>query len=292
MVSRHSDEPASAYLAEALEDLRDAASDFRSQASVDDAQSLMERVVVPLDREPMAGFLGTAVPPSDFDAWWLALNGGRSPGSESRSIPWPADLSERVGLQVDFCRKVARGDKPIVDTARRFFREGTTTSYLIMIAAMAPKLVEPMVRDIEKLTRRRVLPAAFAQAMRVRPRTTDAELDQMLHEACELFASPVPAERQRALERLWDAWERARTLHGDMKQSVKRLLDEATSVPAFREVIEQDAGALTNAGNEFYIRHKGTAQTLLDRTAETDYLFMRLHNLLMLVLGTSVRNAG
>jgi len=72
-----------------------------------------------------------------------------------------------------------------------------------------------------------------------------------------------------------------------MKPSVKKLLDDGTSVPALRALIEADAKALTDAGNEFYIRHKGTAQTQLERPEETDYLFMRLHTLLMLTMRAS-----
>jgi hypothetical protein len=180
---------------------------------------------------------------------------------------------------------VSTGKRRVHETVITFYREGSSNSYPVMVGSMWSKLVEPMSRDIVTLTRRRVLPAASVEALRVRPASTDPELDQMLQEACTLFASPVPAERERALERLWDAWERAKTLHGDKKQSVKKLLDEATSDPSFRQLIEDDAKALTDAGNVFYIRHKETSQTKLLRPEETDYLFMRLHTLLMLVLG-------
>jgi hypothetical protein len=277
--------PASAYLSHALEDLRSAVADFRREAAVDNGQSLMARVMAPLDREPMAGFLRSVLPSSDFDAWWLAANDGHLFTSGSRSIEWPAELSERVGLQLDLCRKISTGAQSIHEVVFKAYRVGGSKSYIVMVQSMASKLIEPMARDIETLARRRVLPTASAQALRARPQSPDAELDQMLEEACVLFASPVPSERQRALERLWDAWERAKTLHGDMKQSVKKLLDDATTEPKFRELIEEDADALTKAGNAFYIRHKGTAQTKLPRPEETDYLFMRLHTLLVLVLG-------
>jgi hypothetical protein len=234
----------------------------------------------------MAGFLRAVLPSSDFDAWWLELN-GRLFTSGGRSIPWPTDMGARVALQLDLCRKISTEAHSIHDVVFKFYREGSSRSYIVMVHAMASKLIEPMARDIEKLAHRRVLPTASAQALRLRPTSRDPELDQMLQEACELFASPVPAERQRALEHLWDAWERAKTLHGEMKQSVKKLLDDATSEPEFRQLIEQDADALTKAGNAFYIRHKGTAQTRLARAEETDYLFMRLHTLLTLVMTTA-----
>ena len=283
----NADRPASSFLADALEDLRAAVSDFREGASVDNGQSLMARVIDPLNTEPMASFLKSVLPLSDFNVWWLASNGGRDFSSGSRSISWPVDLSERVGLQLDFCRQISTGAFPIHNALIKFYREGSSNSYMMMIRSMASKLIEPMVRDVEKLTRRRPLPAAASQSLRMRPTSTDPELDSMLKEACQLFASPAPTERQRALERLWDAWERAKTLYGDKKQSVARLLDETTSEPTFRALLEEDALALTDAGNAFYIRHKETSQTKLPRAEETDYLFMRLYTLMVLLLGSA-----
>ena len=279
----NADRPASSFLAEALEDLHAAVSDFRGGASVDNCQSMMARVIDPLNTEPMASFLKSVLPLSDFSAW-RASNGGRDFSSGSRSISWPVDLIERIGLQLDFCRQLSTGAFSIHEALTKFYREGSSTSYMIMIRSMSSKLIEPMVRDIEKLTRRRPLSAAASQSLRMRPASTDPELDSMLQEACQLFASPVPTERQRALERLWDAWERAKTLYGDKKQSVAKLLDETTSDPSFRALLEQDALALTDAGNAFYIRHKETSQTRLLRAEEADYLFMRLHTLMVLLL--------
>lgn len=57
--------------------------------------------------------------------------------------------------------------------------------------------------------------------------TGDAELDKMLQAAREKFLNRALDVRREALEKLWDAWERLKTLEPakDKKPSVKALLD-------------------------------------------------------------------
>jgi len=117
-------------------------------------------------------------------------------------------------------------------------------------------------------------------------RTGDAALDELLEAARAKFLNPDPTVRREALEKLWDAWERTKTLDSpdDKRASVTTLLNKTADEPNFREVLEQEAMALTNVGNRFQIRHAETAQVPLRRNDQVDYLFHRLFALIWLVL--------
>jgi hypothetical protein len=117
-------------------------------------------------------------------------------------------------------------------------------------------------------------------------RTGDAALDSLLESARAKFLDPDANVRREAIEKLWDSWERVKTLEPgpDKRSSVKVLLDGAADEPNFREVLEQDARALTDIGNRFQIRHSETSQVPLRRNDHVDYLFHRLFALIWLVL--------
>ena len=85
--------------------------------------------------------------------------------------------------------------------------------------------------------------------------TGDGELDRMLETARCKFINPDEAIRREALESLWDAWERLKTL-GDgsnKKAQVTYLLDHTAglSSPKFRAALEREAKELTGIGNNF-----------------------------------------
>ena len=63
--------------------------------------------------------------------------------------------------------------------------------------------------------------------------------------------------RRESLEKLWDAWERLKTVEPgrDKRESAGRLLDKAATEPTLRTRLEEEAIALTNIGNTFMIRH-------------------------------------
>jgi hypothetical protein len=116
--------------------------------------------------------------------------------------------------------------------------------------------------------------------------TGDTELDELLESARTKFLSPDGNIRREALEKLWDAWERIKTIEpgSDKRASVKALLDKAASEPKFRELLEQEARILTDVGNSFRIRHSETSQTALQKDEHVDYLFHRLFGLLRMLI--------
>jgi hypothetical protein len=121
--------------------------------------------------------------------------------------------------------------------------------------------------------------------------TGDTYLDELLEAARNKYLDPNPTIRQESLEKLWDAWERLKTVEqpGNKKVSARALLDRAADEPRFRDVVEQDARALTDIGNHFTIRHSETDKVQLQRNEHVDYLFHRLFALLRLLLRATNR---
>lgn len=122
--------------------------------------------------------------------------------------------------------------------------------------------------------------------------TGDVELDSLLETARKKFFDPDLEIRKESIEKLWDAWERLKTLEEpekDKKASTKAILDKAAPEPNFRQVIEQEAVELTRVGNVFRIRHSEVTKIPLETSEHVDYLFHRLFALIRLLLRTTGR---
>lgn len=133
----------------------------------------------------------------------------------------------------------------------------------------------------------RLPPVLIGEALKsARFRTDDAELDEMLETARRKYLDPDLTVRREALEKLWDVWERLKTIEPgkDKKESVTALLNRAAAEPKFRETLEKDANELTRIGNTFKIRHSETIQVPLERSEHVDYLFHRLFALIHMLL--------
>lgn len=133
----------------------------------------------------------------------------------------------------------------------------------------------------------RLAPPILREALQVTDFSTgDAHLDSMLKTARAKFLDPNPLTRRESLEKLWDAWERLKTLDcpGDKKRSIGILLDTAASEPGLRETLENEARELTNIGNNFMIRHTEKGKTPIDSDSHVDYLFHRMFALIHLLL--------
>ncbi|MEV7982778.1 hypothetical protein AB0P24_43640, partial [Streptomyces sp. NPDC086519] len=130
-----------------------------------------------------------------------------------------------------------------------------------------------------------------------RPSTGAPQLDSKLKDAMERFFSRDSADRRDALEKLWDAFERLKTLElggGTLKKSsVSQLLTRAASgSEPFRELLEAEFKTLTAIGNGFTIRHHEHDKEDVPTDAAIDYLFMRLVSAISLVLRHTGRMAS
>lgn len=106
----------------------------------------------------------------------------------------------------------------------------------------------------------------------------------MVTEARVRFTSRNPADVRIALEKLWDSFERLKTLGAgsSKKQKVENLLASVADEP-MRSFLNDEAIALTKIGNTMHIRHSETDQSLLS-ASEVDYVFVRMSALLVHLL--------
>jgi hypothetical protein len=138
---------------------------------------------------------------------------------------------------------------------------------------------------------RHISPPVLQEALKAASfHTGDADLDRLLVTAATKFGDKDAAVRLESLEKLWDAWERLKSLlPGDKSQSVKELLDQAIAEPNLRAQIEEEARALTAIGKIFMIRHTETNRTKIDRAEHVDYLFHRMFALVFMILRATGR---
>jgi hypothetical protein len=139
---------------------------------------------------------------------------------------------------------------------------------------------------------RRLAPQVLRQPLQtIIFQTGDTELDFMLETARGKFLSPDFAVRKEALEKLWDAWERLKTIEppGKKPASAKILLDRAADEPTFRQLLDDESRTLTDAGNAFQIRHSEVSQVPLRVNEHVDYMFHRMFALVRLLLRTTGR---
>ena len=125
-------------------------------------------------------------------------------------------------------------------------------------------------------------------------RTGDAETDRLLELARKRIMSPKPEDRQDSLEKLWDAFERTKTLEAgtNKRLQAEALLDRvANPGTEFRRLLGEEARALTEIGNNFRIRHSEVTQEPVGSLEHVDYLFGRLFSFMSMVLKATGRGS-
>lgn len=122
----------------------------------------------------------------------------------------------------------------------------------------------------------------------IRFNTGDSKLNEILEDARNKYLSSNPNVHRESVERLWDAWERLKTIKNpsDKKQSIKQMLDNAASESEFRALLEEEANKLTKIGNTFHIRHSEVNQKEIERMEHFEYLFHRLLSMILLLMDT------
>ena len=140
----------------------------------------------------------------------------------------------------------------------------------------------------------RRLPSEFEMVVRRTVYSTgDQKLDILLDTATDKFLSPKPESKQDALEKLWDAFERLKSIEipSNKKLSAELLINKATldSATIFRSVVEAEFRSLTDIGNNLSIRHFEQGKESVGDGGEKDYLFFRLFSLIWFILRATGR---
>lgn len=112
--------------------------------------------------------------------------------------------------------------------------------------------------------------------------TKDKQLNDLIIESKKRFLNPN--DKQIALEKIWDAFERIKTYFGNnKKKSASELISLiATNIDA--KEFENEFNALTSIGNNYRIRHHETDKKEIIDFQQIDYLFFRVLTLIDLCL--------
>lgn len=138
----------------------------------------------------------------------------------------------------------------------------------------------------------RLLPETLQQELiRVVFTTEDNELNELLETARARFLNPRLDIRKDALEKLWDGWERLKTIENpnNKADSVAILLNKVSSEETLKSVLDAEARQLTLIGNNFRIRHSEIGKVPINESEIVDYLFYRLFIFIILLLRKSER---
>lgn len=146
--------------------------------------------------------------------------------------------------------------------------------------------------QVQRLTER-----VFREVLEDLPfHTGEAELDRMLRTAQTKFLHRKAEVHPEALEALWNAWERLKTLSPgrDKRAQAAALLNDAAgpSAPKYLLLLQNEARELTRIGNAMQIRHSETDQERLGPAEHLDYVFYRMWAFLSMILRRTGRPAS
>jgi hypothetical protein len=142
--------------------------------------------------------------------------------------------------------------------------------------------------DVERLG-----PPVLSSALhRMAFHTGDGLLDSLLEDSRTKFLDPDLKVRKDSLEKLWDAFERLKTIEGgDKRTAVAALLVKGISGTEMRSRIEAELMELTAIGNSFMIRHSEVGKTPIGSSEQVDYLFHRMFAVIQLLLKATKRGS-
>ena len=112
-------------------------------------------------------------------------------------------------------------------------------------------------------------------------------LKDLINQATTLYRSTNTSDKQIAIEKLWDAFERLKTYYIDLdkQNSVKRIISAmSNNNEAYKELFNEEFLKLTKIGNEYRIRHHETNKVNIIDSNYYDYLFQRCFALVDLAL--------
>lgn len=213
-------------------------------------------------------------------------------GDRWESKPWAPETMVVLDL-IQFCYDAVAN--PIQDGYHSFFRhyhlsfdeESGKDSFKEKINTIFRRNGIAFVIENDGVIKR-IIPKDFQKIISTHIRTGDSHLDSMIDDAQKKFLNPDTIIRKEAVERLWDCWERVKTLDDpkNKKASIAALLDKKSTEPATRSMLEDEAKKLTEIGNTFHIRHSEVIQIVIDDNSIVDYLFYRLFAFIQLLLSS------
>lgn len=116
--------------------------------------------------------------------------------------------------------------------------------------------------------------------------TTDERLKELIDEAIKEILSPKEEYHIKALERIWDAFERLKTYYNESKKkSIEEIIINLSHRNTqFQEQLDKECKELTQIGNTFQIRHFEQHTVQITEQTHQDYLFFRMFAFIHLFL--------
>jgi hypothetical protein len=112
-------------------------------------------------------------------------------------------------------------------------------------------------------------------------------LKELIEQATSLYNSGNVSDKQFAVEKIWDAFERLKTYYStlDKKKSVEKLVGEISNEnDKYKELFNEELRKLTDIGNHFRIRHHETDKVDIIDNSYYNYFFQRCFALVDLAL--------
>jgi hypothetical protein len=113
-------------------------------------------------------------------------------------------------------------------------------------------------------------------------------LKELIDQASLLYHNNTISDKQIAVEKLWDAFERLKTYYGSANQkktSVTKIIDDISNNDGnFINLFNEEFVKLTNIGNDYRIRHHEMDKIAITDSNHYDYLFQRCFALIDLAL--------
>ncbi|MDW8743705.1 hypothetical protein Q7W37_11910 [Streptococcus suis] len=106
----------------------------------------------------------------------------------------------------------------------------------------------------------------------------DITVNELIEESKLYIRKNSIDEKQIALEKIWDAFERFKTYFGeDKKKSILQILKIVSNGnQSLFEELEKECRSLTDIGNKFQIRHFEINKSKLDSVESKEYLYFRM----------------
>jgi hypothetical protein len=107
-------------------------------------------------------------------------------------------------------------------------------------------------------------------------KTSDSDFNNLVDKSKEFFAK---GDKQTALEKIWDAFERLKTLINNDKRIVSDSLISLGS-EIEKQNLDAEFNELTSIGNNYQIRHFETDKKPITKEEEKTYLYFRVLSLI------------
>lgn len=116
--------------------------------------------------------------------------------------------------------------------------------------------------------------------------SAEEELKNLILESKIYISKKGSREKKIGLKKIWDAFERLKTLEcANKKSSVDKIIKKISSnQEEIEELINKEFIELTEIGNSYNIRHSETTQKKLPNSSFIEYLYFRMLSLVSLVL--------